>query len=272
MTTTIAPTAAPAHAARPNNAWYRMLSALRALELTPNAIAEGERLAEADLDFVERALPLTPDSRILEIGCGWGRHTLHLARRGYRRVVSLDIAPAMLAIARRRADAAGLTPTIVEADYIDLAPDAPFDAVLSLYDRSLLGWPTETEDRASLAHLARLIRPGGALLFGIRDWPVDLPRPSRDWRETPLGLLLEETLPDAAAMTCARRSVLIHPDGRREEQTLTRRHYSLPEVRRLLDEAGFAMLAAYHAFDEQRPYGREEQGLVVLARREEGGR
>ena len=114
-----------------------------------------------------------------------------------------------------------------------------------------------------------MLRPGGSLLFGIRDWPVDLPRPARDWRETPLGLLLEETLPDAAAMTCAHRTILIAPDGRREEQTLTRRHYSLPEVRRLLDEAGFATLAAYHAFDERRPYGGEAHGLVVLARRKE---
>jgi SAM-dependent methyltransferase len=264
--------AIPPAVTRPNNDWYRHQATLRALELDEAAMAEGERLAAADLAFVERVIPLHQNHRLLEIGCAWGRHTLLLARRGYRRAVSLDIAPAMLAIARRRAAAAGLAPDIRQGDYIDLGPGEPFDAILSLYDRSCLGWPTEAEDRASLAHLACLARPGGWLLFGIRDWPRDLPGPARDWRETPLGLHLSETVPDAAAMTCTHRTIVLRPDGEREEYTLTRRHYSLPEVRRLLGEAGFSVAGAYHAYDEARPYGPETSGLVVLARRTEEGR
>ncbi len=249
-----------------NNAWYLHHTGRLARGLTPEALAEGVRAAERDIDFVLAHVPLAPPSRVLEIGCGWGRHTLVLRGRGFRNLVSVDISPAMLAIARARAAEAGLEADLRQLDFLQVAPEPPFDAVLSLYDRSCLGFPTEEEDRHSLARIGGLLRPGGFLLFGIGDWPVALPRPDRDWREWDGVTELLETLPDAATMTCTDRTIVLGPGGRRVYE-LTRRHYGLPEVRRLLDEAGFAVCGVWHALDARRPYGAEPAGLFVLARR-----
>jgi hypothetical protein len=172
----------------------------------------------------------------------------------------------MLVVARERAAAAGSATDFRRCDFRDLGDEPPFDAILSAYDRSCLGYPTEEEDRASLAFLHYLLRPGGQLFFGIGDWPVALPGPRRDWREWDGVVELLETIPDAAAMTCTDRTTVLHPTGRRV-YTLTRRHYGLPEIRRLLHEAGFSLQAAWHALDPQRPYGSEQEGLFILARR-----
>ena len=77
---------------------------------------------------------------------------------------------------------------------------------------------------------------------------------------------LLETIPDAAAMTCTDRTTVLHPTGR-TVYTLTRRHYSLPELRSLLAASGFTVAGAWHALDAERPYGSEQEGLFILARR-----
>ena len=115
-----------------------------------------------------------------------------------------------------------------------LVGDGPYAAVLSLYDRSVCGFPSEEEDARSLRHLAGLLEPGGWLVFGINDWPADLPRASERRGETGEGIERVEVIPDPAAMTCTHRVTLVRPDGGREVHALTRRHYSLPELRRLL--------------------------------------
>jgi hypothetical protein len=147
--------------------------------------------------------------------------------------------------------------------------DGPYAAVLSLYDRSCCGFPTEAEDMTSLRHLAGLLTPGGWLIFGIDDWPFDLPQPSQRWEETTAGVELVDVVPDRVAMTCTDRVTRITPSGRRESYSLTRRHYYLPEIRRLLECAGLALEGAFHHLDTVRPYGDGGNGLFVLARRPE---
>ena len=145
--------------------------------------------------------------------------------------------------------------------------DGPYAAVLSLYDRSVCGFPSEEEDARSLRHLAGLLEPGGWLVFGINDWPADLPGASERREETGEGIERVEVIPDPAAMTCTHRVTLVRPDGGREVHALTRRHYSLPELWRLVAGNGFVPLAAFHRLAEERPYAEGGEGLFVYARR-----
>ena len=54
------------------------------------------------------ALHLTGGERILDLACGFGRHTLELARRGFQ-VVGVDITPDYIAFAREQAKREGLS-------------------------------------------------------------------------------------------------------------------------------------------------------------------
>jgi SAM-dependent methyltransferase len=249
-----------------NNDWYRYYAPRRLAELTPERIADDRAAAERDLDALLARTGLRPEARILEIGCGWGRHALALAARGFGRVTSIDIAPEPLALARALASEAGLRCELRLEDFLCL-DHGPYDAVLSLYDRSICGFPSEDEDARSLRRVAGLLRPGGWLVFGINDWPFHLPAPRRDWRETPDGVELTEVQSDRVAMICTDHVRLLRPDGRREQYTLTRRHYYLPELRRLLATADLMIVAALHRLADERPYGNGGDGLFIFARR-----
>ena len=249
-----------------NNDWYRFYAPRRVAGLTAEQLAAGQTAAEHDLDFVLTQTGLTAHDHILEIGCGWGRHALALARRGFTAVTSIDIAPEPLEIARALASEATLRCDFRQQDFVAVE-DGPYRAILSLYDRSCCGFPTEAEDQRSLGRLARLLVPGGWLLFGINDWPFNLPQASQRWEDTEAGIELVEVIPDRVAMTCTDRVTLVARDGARRSYALTRRHYYLPEIRRLLHCAGLELAGTFHRLDTQRPYGDGADGLFVVARR-----
>ena len=249
-----------------NDDWYRFYAGRRIAAMTARQIADDAAAAERDVDAVLARTRLSPAHRILEVGCGWGRHTVALARRGYGRVVSVDIAPECIELARARAATAGLRCEIREQAFGEVQ-DGPYAAVLSLYDRSVCGFPSEAEDARSLRHLGGLLEPGGWLVFGINDWPAGLPEAGESREETGDGVELVEVVPDPVTMTCTHRVTLTRPDGRQERHALTRRHYSLRELRRLVAESGFAPLVALHRLAEERPYAEGGEGLFLYARR-----
>jgi SAM-dependent methyltransferase len=115
---------------------------------------------EQEVGFLVDALGLAPGMRVLDAGCGPGRHALALGDRGIR-VVGVDLSPDFVALARA---AAGDRPVEFHvADVRELDFDAEFDAVLCLCQGGfgLLGGGDG--ELAVLERFARALRPGGRL-------------------------------------------------------------------------------------------------------------
>src|SRR5262249_25794605 len=86
---------------------------------------------EQEVDHLVGALGLAPGDRVLDVGCGPGRHALALARRGYE-VVGVDLSPDFIALAREAADTEGLPATFEVVDVRNLDYDAEFEAAICL--------------------------------------------------------------------------------------------------------------------------------------------
>jgi SAM-dependent methyltransferase len=97
---------------------------------------------------------------VVELGCGTAYLSGWLARQGAR-PVGVDLTPAQLATARRCQQRFGLVFPLVEADAEDVPlSDASVDLVVSEYGASV--W---CDPRRWVAEAARLLRPGGRLVF-----------------------------------------------------------------------------------------------------------
>ena len=85
-------------------AWYEKLFANYARQYDRESFVKG---TIGECDFIEREIDMDKTRRIMDVGCGTGRHAIEMARRGYA-VVGVDLAEAQLARAREKAAAAGV--------------------------------------------------------------------------------------------------------------------------------------------------------------------
>jgi len=218
--------------------------------------AEGQALAAARLAGC-------PDGGdVLDVPCGFGRHSLPLARAGYR-VTGVDRSQVLLDEAARRA-AGERGPELARADYRDLPlPDARFDAALNLF--TSLGYLGDEEDTRVLAEIRRVLRPQGRLVIEIahRDWLARHFQEQR-WQRVGEGrLLLEQGAFDPASGVAQTTQTLIDGSGERESRTWSLRVYSATELVAMANRAGFATARCFGDL-EGGPFTTDTR-LVIVA-------
>jgi 2-polyprenyl-3-methyl-5-hydroxy-6-metoxy-1,4-benzoquinol methylase len=112
-----------------------------------------------EVDHVVATLGLERGARVLDVGCGPGRHAHELARRGIV-VHGIDIAQTFVDLARVDAPDGA---TFERLDARALAFDAEFDAVICLCQGAFGLMTAAGEDDVVVAGMARALRPGGRL-------------------------------------------------------------------------------------------------------------
>jgi cyclopropane-fatty-acyl-phospholipid synthase len=123
---------------------------------------------EAKLDLVCRKLGLTPGSRLLDVGCGWGSMAIHAAARYGATVVGITLSEEQARMARKRVAEAGLTDRVdIRVQDYRAVDDGPFDAISSIGMAEHVG---RDQMPGYVGKLHGLLRPGGRLLNHAIAW------------------------------------------------------------------------------------------------------
>jgi cyclopropane fatty-acyl-phospholipid synthase-like methyltransferase len=215
---------------------------------------------QAEVEFLLELLPIEPGDHILDIGCGAGRHSVELARRGYQ-VTGVDISAGMLAQAANAAEQAGVTVTWIKADATSYTADRLFDAAICLCEGAfslltLADDPIE-HDLAILGNIQAALKPGsGFLLTALNGL-----RKIREYNQEDVisGVFDPLTTSDLNKMEEGEVSVMVRERG-----------YVPSELTLLCRTAGFEVQHIWGGTAGiwgRRPVELDEIELMVLARR-----
>jgi len=220
--------------------------------------------AERDIRFAERALGLLPEAVVLDLCCGSGRHSLLLARRGYR-TVGLDYSEPLLSIARNATTPGERYPIYVRADARALPfRNGVFDAVFNLF--TSFGYFDHCENCGMLASISRILKPDGAFFIDYLNPPRLL-----------AGLVHESVRERNGVVIIEKRE--FDPVGKRVEKTIAIRAgegerkyresvrlYTLDEMRAMLGKAGLTFEGVAGSMEGE-PYGDTSERMILWGRR-----
>lgn len=222
----------------------------------------------AEVAGVLELLGLPHGSRLLDLACGWGRHSVPLAEAGYA-VTGLDLSGALLGQARAAALTAGVAVDWVHADMRDLAYQGEFDAAVSLF--SSLGYFRDAaDDERVLRGLCRALRPGGRFLLETmhRDH-VAREFVERDWWEDAAGTRVWVEREFDAVTGVSRESLRWRgPDGVEGEKHHEIRLRTATEWAEMLRRVGLVPVEWLGDWD-LRPFSHAAERMIVVA--ETGG-
>lgn len=127
---------------------------------------ETEADAARAVEWILGLAELPAGARVLDAPCGFGRHSVEFARRGYR-VTGVDFNETELARAREAAARAGVTLELLCQDMRDMEFAGEFALAVNLF--SSIGYFSDDEDRLLLDRFWRALAPGGLFVLDTRN-------------------------------------------------------------------------------------------------------
>jgi SAM-dependent methyltransferase len=222
------------------------------------------RQTHREADFIEASLGVPKGGALLDLGCGYGRHALELAARGYQ-VVGLDLSLPLLIRAADEAQRRGLNVNFVHGDMRELTFEEQFDAAYCLL--TTFGYFDDDTNRKVAQGIGKALRPKGKLLIDVlnRDYLIhDLP--TRVWWEGDGCVVLEEVDFNYYTSRIVSRRSVVFEDGRQLEQEISIRAYSLHELGKVLHHAGFRVTEVSGTLATRgRFFGSTSRELLVVA-------
>ena len=219
------------------------------------------------VDFIINAFQLKGSERILDLACGFGRHSLELARRGFS-VVGVDITKEYVLDATKTADKENLNARFIHSDIRELDFHEEFDVVLNMADGAIGYLENEEENLKIFDVVAKALKPGGKHIMDIMNGDyADSHFPCNLWDAGEKGLTLSRFEWDKQS-----RIMLYGQRDYAYGEHLTKpefgpgdpiRLYSRKEIEEVLVQRGMKVKAVYSRFDGTPGTENDIQMIVV---------
>lgn len=208
---------------------------------------------ENQVDFLIETMALTGKERILDLACGFGRHALSFARRGYS-VVGIDFTRAYIDDAVLHARQENLSVEFILSDIREVTFREEFDVVLNLADGAIGYFASEAENLKTFDVIANALKPGGKHFMDICNAEhAELCFPKRSWLAGEKELSLSEFTWDKEARYMYYSGYQL-PYGAPAHKPVMgnsepTRLYSLKELEAILNRRGMEIVSSFSDYD-----------------------
>jgi ubiquinone/menaquinone biosynthesis C-methylase UbiE len=141
--------------------WYESLFENYADKYDKEIFVQG---TSGECDFIEQEMARDKSSKIIDIGCGTGRHSIELSKRGYN-ITGIDLSESQLNKAKEKAGKLGLKINFQKQDARNLPFEREFDLAIMLCEGSFLLMETDEMNFEILKNATRALKDKGKLIF-----------------------------------------------------------------------------------------------------------
>ncbi len=250
--------------------WYESLFENYAHRYDKESFVQG---TAGECDFIEEEIGRDKSLKIIDIGCGTGRHSIELAKRGYN-ITGIDLSESQLKRAREKAREAGLSIDFLQHDARSLPFKGEFDTAIMLCEGGFSLMETDEMNFEILKNAAEALKSEGKLIFTTLNGLFPLFHSVREFYET-AQKEGQSQCKDCSfdLMTFRDHNTVVFEDdsGNKKELKCNERYYVPSEIVWLLKTLGFkkidifgAKLGAFSRKDRLTP---EDFEMLVIAQK-----
>ncbi len=224
-----------------------------------------------ECDFIESEIGRDKATRILDIGCGTGRHALELARRGYE-VVGVDLSESQLQRAREKAAGQDLRLTFLKHDARDLPFRSEFDLAIMLCEGAFPLMETDEMNFRILQGAAAALKPRGKLIFTTLNGLFPLFHSVKEFLDSEKGesgAACVQSSFDLMTFRDHNITTVVDDLGNKKELRCDERYYVPSEITWLLKSLAFQSVGIFgariNAFSREDKLTTEDFEMLVVA-------
>ncbi len=223
---------------------------------------------ELETTFVKHVLKLPPHSKILDLCCGYGRHTYSLSKAGDYKMTGVDLSDDYLKMAKSKFSAPNID--YFKGDMRNLSFEDCFDAVINLFT-SFGFFDSDDENEKVLKEVNKVLKKNGLFLLDYENKFFfvfnDVFKKEKYWKK--IGdncYYLCESSYDIINEREIFKAHLIK-NGKIEATTgYNIRLYSFPEIKRMLIRNGFEIKQVWGNYFFN-PYSVKSKRLIILSKK-----
>jgi len=202
---------------------------------------------ENEVNWMVKEYLTNPEMRILDVGCGTGRHAINLATKGYKNITGIDLSSSLINAAKKVANEKNVAVDFRVGDARELPFENEFDAALCLCEGAFGLLENDAENYKVLRAVHKALKKQGIFIL------------------TTLNLFRDA---EFDPMTCrvAMDVEITKKDGQKKTIKCSDRSYTFPELKWVLEQHGFEVLLGADPFTKNPiKYGAME--FMVVSRK-----
>ncbi len=193
--------------------------------------------ASCALDLIEKVTEIGKDSAILDLACGAGRHSINLAKRGYKNITAIDLSPTLILEAKKNAEAEGVKIHFKQQDMRLF--DGSFDLIMNLFT-SFGYFEHDEENEGVILRVGRSLKSGGYFILDFFNAGMIRGGLSpHDEKVIPSGERIEQFR--KIINDRIEKKILIHSEDVTSEFNESVRLFELQDFERMFENAGISI-------------------------------
>jgi SAM-dependent methyltransferase len=224
-----------------------------------------ERETSREVESILKMMDLKPKAKLLDLCCGYGRHSMEFAQRGLK-VTGYDLSDFFIEKAKKDSADLGLAIEFVKGDMRRLPFEQQFDAVVNIFT-SFGFFDRESDDFKVTRGVSRALKKGGLFLLDLKNREHLIRNFQRKrWKQEEDFVLLEDNFLDLFTSRWETTRTLIFGNGIKKEYSFSLRMYTFTEILNLLKKSDLILESVYGDFDF-REYSLDSPRMILVSRK-----